>query len=105
MNETEKENAKPQADPATGQAERDKDRDTVQELIAAMDRVKGAITGTGRTAVLLHSIRDSSDEVRDQAQQSMFQDIDAILARLETGIAAERTAMDALLDRLTSKAA
>jgi hypothetical protein len=43
-------------------------------------------------------------EASDKAQQSMFRDIDVILARLENGIAAERTAMDALLDRLTSKA-
>ena len=41
----------------------------------------------------------------DQAQQSMLRDIDAILARLENGIKEERAAMDALLNRLTRKAA
>ncbi|MGH7117315.1 MAG: hypothetical protein ACREE9_22835 [Stellaceae bacterium] len=46
-----------------------------------------------------------SDEAEEQAQQSMFRDIDAILARLESGIEAERTAVDALLDRLTTNAA
>jgi hypothetical protein len=45
------------------------------------------------------------DEAEEQAQQSMFRDIDAILARLESGIEAERSAVDALLDRLTTNAA
>ena len=43
--------------------------------------------------------------VEDLAQQSMVQDIDAILARLETGIAAERDALDVVLNRLIRKAA
>lgn len=43
--------------------------------------------------------------IDDSAQQSMFRDIDTILARLEIGIAGERAAMDALLDRLTKNAA
>ncbi|MGH6679051.1 MAG: hypothetical protein ACRD22_21865 [Terriglobia bacterium] len=45
------------------------------------------------------------DETDDQAQQTMFRDIDSALARLESGIAAERAAIDALLDRLTGRAA
>ena len=36
-------------------------------------------------------------------EQSMFRDIDAILARLETGIAAERTAMGALLGKFVPR--
>jgi hypothetical protein len=51
------------------------------------------------------SAQSLPDEAGDQAQQSMFRDIDTILVRLENGIAAERTALDALLDRLTSDAA
>lgn len=47
----------------------------------------------------------SLSKAGDQAQQSMLRDIDSILARLETGIQAERIAMDALLARLTGKAA
>jgi hypothetical protein len=39
------------------------------------------------------------------AQQTMLRDIDATLARLESGIAAERNAMQALLDRLIGQAA
>ena len=49
--------------------------------------------------------RDVTEVAYDQAQQRTFRDIDAILARLETGIAAERTAMGVLLERLTSHAA
>jgi hypothetical protein len=45
-----------------------------------------------------------SEEKISQAQQSLFRDIDTILARLESGIAVERAALDALLDRLTSTA-
>jgi len=47
---------------------------------------------------------DAALEGDDRAQQSMFEDVDAILARVESGIAGERTAMDALLDRLSSAA-
>lgn len=43
-------------------------------------------------------------ETGDQAQQSMFRDIDTILARLENGITVERAAMHALLDRLSENA-
>jgi hypothetical protein len=42
-------------------------------------------------------------ETDDQAQQAMLRDIDAILARLETGIASQHLAMDALLNRLHSR--
>jgi hypothetical protein len=142
MNETEKENTKPHADPATQEAERDTPdvrQASVHDLIAALrtkaaeevkeatalealagprvrdliaalrtkaaEEVKGATALEALAGPLLLLQRDFPDEVGDQAQQSMFRDIDAILARLEIGIAAERTAMDALLDRLTSKAA
>jgi hypothetical protein len=44
-------------------------------------------------------------EADEAAQHAMYQDIDNILARLENGIATERTAMNALLDRLTGRAA
>ena len=47
---------------------------------------------------------DAALEGDDRAQQSMFEDIDAILARVESGIAGERAAMDALLARLSSAA-
>jgi hypothetical protein len=59
---------------------------------------------------LINQIRSATssnapDEAEEQAEQSMFRDIDAMLARLESRIAAERTAVDALLDRLTTNAA
>jgi hypothetical protein len=41
----------------------------------------------------------------DRAQQELFRGIDAIIARLDTGIAKENAALDALLDRLTQRAA
>jgi len=41
----------------------------------------------------------------DVAEQTMLRDIDAGLARLETGIAAERAAMDVLMRRLTDRTA
>jgi hypothetical protein len=41
-----------------------------------------------------------SDDGSDAAPQAMLQDVDRILARLETGIAAEQIRMDALLTRL-----
>jgi hypothetical protein len=50
------------------------------------------------------SYSEAETEASDPAQQSMLRDIDAILGRLEKGISGERTAMDALLDRLTSAA-
>lgn len=37
-------------------------------------------------------------------ESSMFRDIDAILARLDVGIAAEHSALDALLQRLQTRA-
>ena len=129
MNETEKENTKPHADPATQEAERDTPdvrrasvHDRMAAWAAAVGTLSARVTLSARereaiaAAVGTLSAREEMGPslfVRifkeageaDQAQQSMFRDIDAILARLETGIAAERTAMDALLDRLTSKAA
>jgi len=47
---------------------------------------------------------DAALEGDDRAQQSMFEDIDAILARVESGIAGENAAMNALLDRLSNTA-
>jgi len=43
--------------------------------------------------------------VEAAAQKALVQDIDAVLARLEAGIATERAAMDDLLDRLALKRA
>ena len=45
------------------------------------------------------------DQVGDLAQQAMLRDIDAILSRLETGIPAQRKAIDALLERLSRRKA
>ena len=59
----------------------------------------------GGLGVLSGTIPHSPSDAGDFSQQAMFQDIDATLTRLENGIAAERTAMDGLLDRLTGKAA
>ena len=39
------------------------------------------------------------------AQQELYRDIDSTVARIETTIASERTAMDALLNRLTTGSA
>ena len=39
------------------------------------------------------------------AQQTMVRDIDAVLGRLESGIATERSALQSLLERLTGQAA
>lgn len=41
----------------------------------------------------------------NDAYGSLYRDIDSVLARLETGIATENAAMDALLNRLARKAA
>jgi hypothetical protein len=45
------------------------------------------------------------EEAGHEAEQSMLRDTDAILARIESGLASERAAMDALLKRLISAAA
>jgi hypothetical protein len=47
---------------------------------------------------------EAGNQGDDQAQQSMFEDIDAILTRVESGITGERTAMNTLLDRLRDSA-
>jgi hypothetical protein len=44
-------------------------------------------------------------QVAHEAEQSMLRDIDAILARIESGLASERAAMDALLKRVIRTAA
>ena len=69
-----------------------------------------ALAETARTLARAVTTRDAARETDaaleadDRAQQSMFEDVDAILARVESGIAGERAAMDALLDRLSSAA-
>jgi hypothetical protein len=61
--------------------------------------------GGPESVVLGHEVMTRlAEEYRSQAQQSMFRDIDTILARIDSGIAVERAALDALLDRLTSNA-
>ena len=42
------------------------------------------------------------EEADHEAEQSMLRDTDAILARIESGLASEHAAMDALLKRLIS---
>jgi hypothetical protein len=45
------------------------------------------------------------EEAGHEAEQSMLRDTDAILARIESALATERAAMDALLKRLVRPAA
>jgi len=45
------------------------------------------------------------EEAGHEAEQSMLRDTDAILARIEHGLASERAAIDALLKRLIRAAA
>lgn len=47
---------------------------------------------------------EAEDQGDDRAQQAMCEDIDAILARVERGIAVEHAALNALLDRLSNAA-
>jgi hypothetical protein len=49
--------------------------------------------------------RTEKEEAEHEAEQSMLRDTDAILARIESGLASERAAMDALLKQLISAAA
>ncbi len=78
----------------------------VKGLTMGMENVRVATQIVlGRDEALLGTIPHSPSETGDVSQQAMFQDIDATLTRLENGIAAERTAMDGLLDRLIGKAA
>jgi hypothetical protein len=46
-----------------------------------------------------------AEEAGHEAERSMLRDTDAILARIENGLATERAAMDALLKRLIRAAA
>jgi len=63
-----------------------------------------------RNPARIATARDAAREIDaalacdDRAAQSMFEDVDAILARVESGIADERAAMNALLDRLNNAA-
>ena len=78
----------------------------VKGLTMGMEDARRATQITlGGVGALSGTIPHSPSEADDFSQQAMFQDIDATLTRLENGIAAERTAMDGLLDRLTGKAA
>jgi hypothetical protein len=69
--------------------------------------MSGARTGIfAEGDTVIEVVANSPDEAATElAQQAIFEDIDSILARLQHDFADERTAMDALLDRLTSKAA
>jgi hypothetical protein len=77
---------------------------------SARTAYRAALAETARSLALAVTTRDAARETGaalegdDRAQQAMFEDIDAILARVESGIAVERVAMNALLDRLRNKA-
>jgi hypothetical protein len=87
------------------------DRPSTKEEDDPLARVPEGLTRRRRFLRLLElrelreRLREDEDEEDDSAQAAIFQDIDTILARVETDIAAERTAMNALLDRLTGRAA
>ena len=53
----------------------------------------------------LASEEPSVDATAEDASQAMLRDVDLALARLEQGVGRERTALDALLHRLTGKPA
>jgi hypothetical protein len=74
---------------------------------AGAAQMSGARTGIfAEGDTVIEVVANSPDEAATElAQQAIFEDIDSILARLQHDFADERTAMDALLDRLTSKAA
>jgi hypothetical protein len=75
-----------------------------EEMVRAADEeIKRNLA---RAVTARDTVRETgaASEEDDRALQSMFEDIDAILARLESGIAVERTALDALLDRLSNAA-
>ena len=60
------------------------------------------MSGAGAVTEVVGNSPDKA--ARDLAQQAIFEDVDALLARLQHDIAGERAAMDALLLRLTSRA-
>jgi len=77
------------------------------DIARTREEIAGAVTYDAARAVIARDAARETDaalEGDDRAQQSMFEDVDAILARVESGIAGERAAMDALLDRLSSAA-
>ena len=94
----------------TKEQEREVTGEAARQTINLMQALRRSLEASERSSAMaepqrgVRRIADATEsEARDdQAQQSMFRDIDAILARLETGIAAERTAIDALLERLIS---
>jgi hypothetical protein len=71
----------------------------------ALDMPGGPAGGAKLAEPTVEGAAAANPEEGEKAPQSMFRDIDTILARLENGIAVERAAMDKLLDRLTSRAA
>lgn len=74
----------------------------VKRLNKAFTRVQVA----RRTYKLPVSVsRNAPGNADDVAEKALLREIDAGLARLESGITAERAAMDALLDRLNNRAA
>jgi hypothetical protein len=76
-----------------------------ERLKEAMEQALGGSSERLKEAVEQALVENLlSEQEGGQAQQSMFRDIDTILARIDSGIAVERAALDALLDRLTSNA-
>jgi hypothetical protein len=74
--------------------------------IGARDAYSDVARRLPRTVTARDAARetDAAPEEDDRAQQAMFEDIDAVLARVERGIAIEHGALNALLDRLSNAA-
>ena len=69
-----------------------------QPVINLMEALKRSLSS--------ETISDTEkEEAGREAEQSMLRDTDAILARIESSLASERAAMDALLKRLIRAAA
>jgi hypothetical protein len=72
--------------------------------VAGVGTVKWTAIGTAGEPLVVEA-QMTTHQVAHEAEQSMLRDIDAILARIESGLASERAAMDALLKRVTRTAA
>jgi hypothetical protein len=68
-------------------------------MVAPADMAASDGGGVARQDLLVPSVGTEED------QQALLRDIDAILARVESGIADERVKMDDLLRRIKAKAA
>jgi hypothetical protein len=80
----------------------------VEAQMTAWQQAAAAVlsaAGTGSIAPGGAGGVSGAGQVTHEAEQSMLRDIDAILARIESGLASERAAMDALLKRVTRTAA